>query len=106
MDAWFELGETFRNGANEPNSSSSNKNQAPYRDEAGDEGVATTAPRSQRSSGGKLCTTNQRLAATRRPLPMPSHLQHDTTSDVPDDEPAAPKKGKADTASSPPVKGA
>jgi hypothetical protein len=53
-----------------------------------------------------LSTTNQPLAATRRPLPVPSHLPHDTTFDVPDDEPAAPKKCKADTAaatSNPPM---
>jgi hypothetical protein len=70
-------------------SSSSNNNTASYRDETSDEVVLTTASRRQRPSNGKLPTANQRLTTTRRPLPIPSHLQHDTTSNVPDDEPVA-----------------
>jgi hypothetical protein len=54
-----------------------------------------------------MSTASQPLAATSRPIPIPSHLRTDTTYDVPSDpEPeiaapasaSAPKKRKADTA--------
>jgi hypothetical protein len=99
--AWDLLSETFRDEASEPSSSrnnNNNNNEAARRDDAGDEGVVTATPRSQRQSGG-LPTLAERLAATSRPLPRPSH-HHADIYDVPDDPPApapALKKRKADT---------
>jgi hypothetical protein len=99
--AWDLLSETFRDEASEPSSSRNNNNnntEAARRDDAGDEGVVTATPRSQRQSGG-LPTLAERLAATSRPLPRPSH-HHADIYDVPNDPPApapALKKRKADT---------
>jgi hypothetical protein len=60
VDAWSELGETFRDGANEPisisnNNNNNNNNQAPQRDEASDKVlVAAATPRSQRQQLRKI----------------------------------------------------